>query len=320
MSLAAFGIIHRRYQELASPLQMLSVMVWLLSCLFGASQLLEPSVQSSGTSYLSHGSSWLHPPILVASVRHASSASAQSSPCGVVPFWWVWPSPSQVHHLRSVAELCIIFIIILVFPLLLIFGTSKITQIVSDSIQYHIESCFRFCGCWSCVLNIPHMILLLNNRSLCILNSVSYHCGLSIHIILDPFLFVFIDSEVRFQSFLRLKLLFGSQAAECCQHSDHFCLQAALAFIRLMTLSCGFLCWLTIFARRKWQNLLFGTMDHCILCWPGCWARCWIWQDMDHMEASCVLYVKVGRFHLLEQSKISVLTVTSLGILMLTLH
>ena len=43
-------------------------------------------------------------------------------------------------------------------------------------------------------------------------------------------------------------------------------------------------------------------------------------QDMDHVEASCVLYVKVDRFHQLEQSKISVWTITSLGIAMLTVH
>ena len=43
-------------------------------------------------------------------------------------------------------------------------------------------------------------------------------------------------------------------------------------------------------------------------------------QEMDHMEASCVFYVKVGRFDQFEQSKISVLTVTSLGIVMLTGH
>jgi len=41
-------------------------------------------------------------------------------------------------------------------------------------------------------------------------------------------------------------------------------------------------------------------------------------QDMDHMEACCVFYGKVGRFDQLEQSKISVLTFTSLGIVMLT--
>jgi len=40
----------------------------------------------------------------------------------------------------------------------------------------------------------------------------------------------------------------------------------------------------------------------------------------DHMEASCVFYVRVGRFNQFEQSKISVLTVTSLGIVMLMVH
>jgi len=43
-------------------------------------------------------------------------------------------------------------------------------------------------------------------------------------------------------------------------------------------------------------------------------------QDMDHMEASCIFYVKIGRFDQLEQSKIRVLTVASLGIVMLTIH
>jgi len=43
-------------------------------------------------------------------------------------------------------------------------------------------------------------------------------------------------------------------------------------------------------------------------------------QDLDHMEGSCVLYVKVGRFDQLEQIKISVLTSTSLGIVMQTAH
>jgi hypothetical protein len=43
-------------------------------------------------------------------------------------------------------------------------------------------------------------------------------------------------------------------------------------------------------------------------------------QDMDHMETSCIFYVKVDRFNQFEQSKISVLTVTTLGIVMLTVH
>jgi len=43
-------------------------------------------------------------------------------------------------------------------------------------------------------------------------------------------------------------------------------------------------------------------------------------QEMDHMEASSVINVKVGRFDHFEQSKFSVLIFTSLGIIMLTAH
>ena len=43
-------------------------------------------------------------------------------------------------------------------------------------------------------------------------------------------------------------------------------------------------------------------------------------QNMDHIEASCVVYVEVGMLNRLEQSKICVLTVNTLGIAMLTVH
>jgi len=43
-------------------------------------------------------------------------------------------------------------------------------------------------------------------------------------------------------------------------------------------------------------------------------------QGMDHMEASCVFYVKVGTLDQLEQSKFCVLTVTKFGIVMLTVQ
>jgi hypothetical protein len=43
-------------------------------------------------------------------------------------------------------------------------------------------------------------------------------------------------------------------------------------------------------------------------------------QDIDYMKASCVVYGKVGRFDPFEQSKITILTVTSLGIVRLTIH
>jgi len=41
---------------------------------------------------------------------------------------------------------------------------------------------------------------------------------------------------------------------------------------------------------------------------------------MDHIEASCVVYVEVGTLHRLEQSKIYFLSVTELGIAMLTIQ
>jgi len=53
------------------------------------------------TSYLSSAYCWPRPPIPVGSVRHKSSASAETSPCGAEPFWWLCPSPSKVSHLRS---------------------------------------------------------------------------------------------------------------------------------------------------------------------------------------------------------------------------
>jgi len=40
-------------------------------------------------------------------------------------------------------------------------------------------------------------------------------------------------------------------------------------------------------------------------------------QNMHHMDASCIFYVKVGIFHQLEQYKIFILTVTIWGIAML---
>jgi hypothetical protein len=43
-------------------------------------------------------------------------------------------------------------------------------------------------------------------------------------------------------------------------------------------------------------------------------------QEMDLMEASCVLYMKVDRFVQFKQHKMSILTVSSLEIVMLSVH
>jgi len=120
--------------------------------------------------------------------------------------------------------------------------------------------------------------------------------------------------------FLRCKLPFISQAAQCPKGSDSFCLQAALAFIRLMTSLGGPLCWLAVSACRKWRKDLFRSIDHCSLRWLCCWARCWMLQDMDIVVASWVFYVKVSTFTHLEPSKTSPLTVNKLGIVRLTIQ
>jgi len=43
-------------------------------------------------------------------------------------------------------------------------------------------------------------------------------------------------------------------------------------------------------------------------------------DDMDHMEARWVFHVKVGMFDQLEQSKICILTIITLGLLMPTIQ
>jgi hypothetical protein len=43
-------------------------------------------------------------------------------------------------------------------------------------------------------------------------------------------------------------------------------------------------------------------------------------QDIDIMEASCIVYVKVGTFTYLEQSKISLLTVNKSEVVKITVQ
>ena len=66
------------------------------------------------------------------------------------------------------------------------------------------------------------------------------------------------------------------------------------------------------------EKVLLWSIDNCIVCWPCCLAICWMLQDMDHMEATCIIDVKVHMFDQLEQTKIWVWTVISFGIVSLT--
>jgi hypothetical protein len=117
------------------------------------------------------------------------------------------------------------------------------------------------------------------------------------------FIVLFVAEQVHFSTFLHCKLLFESQAAQCSKDSDPFFLQAALAFIRFISSCCGSLCWSAIFTHQKWWNLLFWSINHSILNWLCCWARCWMLQDMDPMKTHCIFYVKNSMIDQIEHRK-----------------
>jgi hypothetical protein len=121
-------------------------------------------------------------------------------------------------------------------------------------------------GRQSRVSNSLFILLLLHKCCLCIFNSLSCHSGLSLNIILNPYIFLCVTKDVDFSSFLGSKLLFGSQAAQCHQGSHRYCFQTALAFIALMTSSCALLGSLGQFAHGKWRKVLFLSIDQFCVC------------------------------------------------------
>jgi hypothetical protein len=98
--------------------------------------------------------------------------------------------PARFIIITELAELWIFFIIFLVFSILLIIGTCKIAQTVSDRIQHLIKCCFRLPSCRTPVCSSRYI---LHYCCFCVLNSLSCHSGLSLHNILDPFLSPFLD-------------------------------------------------------------------------------------------------------------------------------
>jgi len=208
--------------------------------------------------------------------------------------------PAGFVILAQLALLCLF--IILIIPILLIVGTCKITQTVSDSNHHLLESLFGLSVGQSSVFSFPCIIVLLLN---CCVWAFYWHCcpsSLSIYKILDPLFFLIIAQEVCFLSFLGSKLLFGSQAAQFRKGSESLRFQAAFAFIPLLTSLCRPLCWFAIFACRKLRKVQFRSIDLCSLHWLCRWARCWMLQEKDSMEAICVFYVKVCVFNHPEQS------------------
>jgi hypothetical protein len=111
-----------------------------------------------------------------------------------------------------------------------------------------------------------HMLLHLLSHRLGIFNSLPCPSSLSRNMILNPFLILFIAKDVSFSSFLHCKFLFGSRAAQCPNGLHYFCLQAALACIRLMMSLGRPLCHFAISACWKWRKVLFRSIDYCSLC------------------------------------------------------
>jgi hypothetical protein len=98
--------------------------------------------------------------------------------------------PARFIVFAQLAKLCVFFIFRDKFPILLMIGTWKIAQSVSNSIQHLLECFFWFSCCWLLFLSIAHIMLHLHNRCLSVFNSHSCSSGHSIHIIFNRYLFL----------------------------------------------------------------------------------------------------------------------------------
>jgi len=97
----------------------------------------------------------------------------------------------------------------LIFPILPMVGTCNIAQTVSDSRYHRVKHKFGLSGCQCRVFSCLRKFSLLPNLCFCGFSSLSCPSGLSLNIILDPFLFHYTVQEVCFSLFLCRKLPFG---------------------------------------------------------------------------------------------------------------
>jgi hypothetical protein len=92
-----------------------------------------------------------------------------------------------------IAQLALLsHLIMLIFPILLINGTCNITQTVSRSNLRFLKSLFALSGSQSLHFRMPHIVLRILNRWLCLFNSIPYPSGFSVNRILNPFVFLLI--------------------------------------------------------------------------------------------------------------------------------
>jgi hypothetical protein len=113
---------------------------------------------------------------------------------------------------------------------------------------------------------------------------------------------------------------FGLQVVQCPYGSDSLNFQSFLTIIHLLESLCGMLSWFALFAYQKWRNGILGSILNFSLCWL-CWsARYCIVQNMDDMDARWVFNVNFGMIDHFKQCKICILTITQIGIVMLTIQ
>jgi len=297
---------------------MLSVEVPERHHLFAAEQLPELSIRMCRTSYLVHGSCPLHPPIPVESVRRASSASAETSPCAAVPFWWLCPSPSRVRHLGSACPAQSLHHPHLPHP-----PHRWNLQDHSDRLRWQPASpqtsfralCMsipRFqhasdCPALAEPLPLRLQLAFLPQQFLFQHNPQS--SSLSLHCLRSAFLVVSLPQASFWISSCAMPQVLGLSPlpSRSCVHS-HDDVVGSTAFL------------ICAICQPEVVKSSFRSIDHCSLRGICCWARCWMLQVMDNMEACCVFHVNVGTFTHLEQSKISLLTVNKSGIVTLTIQ
>jgi hypothetical protein len=96
--------------------------------------------------------------------------------------------PAELVFFAQLALLCLW--IILIFQILSIVGTSKIPQTVSASNCHLPKTLFWLSVRQSRDVSMLNIVLLLWNRCVCIVNSLSCPSSLSLNIILNPFHFL----------------------------------------------------------------------------------------------------------------------------------
>ena len=213
--------------------------------------------------------------ILLISCAEAVSCILPSWLCQFIKLYPLLPQPLHAllysfghyaHHpavfvmCPQFALLCLFMIII--FPVLPIINTCKITHTDLNRDNHPVKSRFILSVCQFCDFSMLHIFILLLNCCLCIFNLLSCPSGFSLNKIPYPFVLLFIAWEVCFSLFLGYKLLFWSLSAQCPKGIDLFWFQATVAFIPLITSLGGLLYWMTISAHLNWREGPVRSMNH----------------------------------------------------------